>query len=335
MKVAINGFGRIGRTFFKQAFERDDIEIVAINDLGELDTLIYLLQNDSVYRDYHKDVSKKGDSTMVVEGKEIAFTQQKDPAQLPWKDLGVDVVVESTGFFRTFDKAKAHLDAGAKRVVISAPAKGDGDEIVTMTPGLDPDALKTCQISSNASCTTNATTPAAAIMDHAIGVQKAILTTVHGYTATQNLVDGPAKDPRKGRAAAMNIIPTTTGAAIATTKTLPQLEGVFDGIAMRVPVIAGSVVDFTFLAKRRTSVEEVNQAFVEAANHDAWKGIVKAVDGPIVSTDILQEEYGAIIDLQFTRVVDGDLVKVLSWYDNEWGYCSMLVRHVEALKTLL
>lgn len=336
MKIAINGFGRIGRTFLKQALESNSIEIVAINDLGELENLAYLLKYDSVYRGFNRDVSVGKDS-LIVDGHEIAFVQNPDPTQLPWKALGVDVVVESTGFFTSYEKAKAHLTAGAKRVVISAPAKDASEpRAITATPNVGIDLLAEGAISSNASCTTNATTPVAAIMDHAIGVKKAILNTVHGYTATQSIVDGPAKkDFRKGRAAAMNIIPSTTGAAIATTKVLPQLANKFDGIAMRVPVVAGSVVDFTFVAARPTTVEEVNNAFLEAEKHESWKGIIKTVSDPIVSTDILGQPYGAIVDLNFTRVIDGDLVKVLSWYDNEWGYCSMLVRHVEQLRALL
>ncbi|OHB18266.1 MAG: type I glyceraldehyde-3-phosphate dehydrogenase [Parcubacteria group bacterium RIFCSPHIGHO2_01_FULL_47_10b] len=332
--LAINGFGRIGRTFFKQALEHPGMKIAAVNDLGDLPTLAYLLKYDSTYHRYNKRVEVKGNS-LVVDGKEVRFTQEKDPSKLPWKDLGVDIVIESTGFFTAYDEAKAHLDAGAKRVVISAPAK-DENQTIYATPNVNIEALKNGPISCNASCTTNATTPIAAVLSENPGIAKALLNTVHAYTATQSLVDGPiAKDPRRGRAAAQNIIPSTTGAAKATGKVVKAINGLFDGIAIRVPVISGSISDFTFLAKRKTSVEEINQILSDAAKKPEWQGILTVSEEPLVSSDILGQPFGAIVDLEMTQVVDGDLVKVLSWYDNEWGYCAMLLKHVEAVAALL
>lgn len=337
MRIAINGFGRIGRVFFRQAFGHKNIEVVAINDLGSVDNLAYLLKYDSVYGKYDKEVGHKMDDEhhIVVDGKGIRFFQEKDPANLPWKELKIDVVVESTGVFDSFEKAKPHLDAGAKRVVITAPAKDDNAS-VTFTPNVGADLIKKSRITSNASCTTNAATPVTAVMTQNPGIKKAVLNTVHGYTASQNLVDGPAKkDFRRGRAAAVNIVPSSTGAADAVIKAAPFMKGKFDGIAMRVPVISGSLIDFTFVASRKTSVEEINDIFKKAAASPEWQGILRICEEPLVSSDILGEPYGSIVDLAFTRVVDGDLVKILSWYDNEWGYGSMLLKHVEALKDYL
>lgn len=332
IRVAINGFGRIGRAFLRNVFERGDdtVEIVAINDLGDVANLAYLLEYDTAYGRAHLDVTTE-DGAMIVHGKKIAFLQQKDPAQLPWGDMQVDVVLESTGFFTKYEDAKAHLDAGARKVVISAPAKGDpmpDIESATVLMGINDDQLATCQISSNGSCTTNASSPVMQVMHEGIGVEKAILSTVHGYTATQRLQDSPSKDYRKGRAAAQNIIPTSTGAAIAVTKVITDLENKFDGIAMRVPVIVGSVADITFIAKRNTTVEEVNELFKQAAKDPRWAGVLAVTEDPVVSADIIGQKYGAIVDLEFTRVVDGNLVKVLSWYDNEAGYTNTLVNHV-------
>jgi len=331
-RVAINGFGRIGRTFLRTAFGHKDFEIVAINDLGSLDNLAYLLKYDSVYGRAPFTVEVE-DNKLLIGGREITFLSQRDPEQLPWGALNVDVVVESTGFFTTYEGSKKHLAAGAKRVVVSAPVKDDpaaaGVNGATVLMGVNDDELKTCQISSNASCTTNATSPLIAILKETIGVEKAILNTVHAYTATQSLVDGPAKkDPRKGRAAALNIIPSTTGAAIATTKVHTELDGQFDGMAMRVPVPVGSIVDVTFVAKRDTTVEEVNNAFRAAAQEERWQNIFAATDEPIVSSDIIGSRVGSIADLSFTRVVGGNLVKVLGWYDNETSYTQTLIEHV-------
>lgn len=339
VRVAINGFGRIGRTFMRSAFGNSDFEVVAVNDLGSLDNLAYLLTYDSVYGRSPFAVEVE-DGQLKVGDKKIAFLQERNPEKLPWKDMNIDIVVESTGFFTTYEGSKKHLAAGAKRVVISAPAKDDpaaaGVEGATVLMGVNDDKLATCQISSNASCTTNATSPVIAVLKEAIGIEKAVLNTVHAYTATQSLVDGPAKkDLRKGRAAALNIIPSTTGAAIATTKAHPELEGKFDGMAMRVPVPVGSIVDVTFIATRETTVEEVNEALRKAAGEDRWKNIFAATDEPIVSSDIIGSRVGSIADLSFTRVVGGNLVKVLAWYDNETSYTQTLVEHVAAAaKTL-
>ncbi|OIO31518.1 MAG: type I glyceraldehyde-3-phosphate dehydrogenase [Candidatus Yonathbacteria bacterium CG_4_10_14_3_um_filter_47_65] len=335
IRVAVNGLGRIGRAFFKIALKREEIEIVAVNDLGDIENLAYLLKYDTAYGKSGIDISVRKDGEkgyFRIDGKDVLFLQQKEPALLPWNELDVDIVVESTGFFTEFGKAKAHLDAGAKRVVISAPAKGgsvDGIETATVLVGVNEDAFKTCHISSNASCTTNASSPLIQILHETIGVEKALLDTIHGYTATQAIVDSPsAKDFRKGRAAAQNIIPSTTGAAIAVTKAIPELEGKFDGIAMRVPVITGSIADITFVSKRNTSVEEVNEILRNATADDRWKSVFAVTDEPIVSSDIIGDPHAAIADLSFTRVVGGNLVKVLSWYDNEMGYTHAMVEHV-------
>lgn len=335
-KIAINGFGRIGRLFFKQAFGREGLEIVAINDLGSLENLAYLLKYDTVYGRYARNVEAR-DGKLIVDGKEITFLQIKDPTQLPWKQMGIDIVVEATGIFVEYEKAKVHLAAGAKRVVITAPAKDpDGTEGKTVLMGVNEDEAKGVVLTSNGSCTTNASSPVIQIMSENPGIVKAILSTVHGYTATQSLVDGPTKshDMRRGRAAAQNIVPSTTGAAIAVTRAIKDLQGKFDGISLRVPIVAGSLADITFIAKRKTTVEEINNIFKEAAASPRWKGILGVTEDQIVSSDILGLEYGAVVDLGFTKVVDGDLVKVLSWYDNEAGYVSTLVRHVAMLAQL-
>ena len=321
-KIAINGFGRIGRAFFKLAAVRDELEIVAINDLGDKANLEYLLKYDSVYGKTGEEILKKLSTT--------EFLQEKDPANLPWKELGIDVVVESTGFFRDRDQAQQHIDAGAKRVVISAPSK----DATTVLMGVNEDDLKENAITCNASCTTNAGSPVIGILDETIGIEKAMLNTVHGYTATQRTVDGPSKkDPRKGRAAAVNIIPTSTGAAVATTKVHKQLTDKFDGIALRVPVPAGSIVDITFIAKKNTTAEEVNEALTKAAGNIRWKSVFDVTNEPLVSTDIIGNTHASIADLSMTRVVGGNLVKVLAWYDNEVGYANALVDHVVATAT--
>ena len=334
-KVAINGFGRIGRLFFRQAFGLPDIEIVAINDLGDLENLAYLLKYDTVYGRYKKDVSTKG-GNLIIDGKTVKCLQVKEPTQLPWKEFGIDIAIEATGIFESYEKAKVHLAAGAKRVVITAPAKDADGEGKTVLVGVNPEEAKGVVLTSNGSCTTNAASPIIAVMAENPGIIKAVLNTVHGYTATQNLVDGPTKssDFRRGRAAAQNIVPSTTGAATAVTRAIRELEGKFDGIAMRVPVATGSIADVTFIAKRKTSVEEINDIFKKAAQSSRWKGILAVTEDQIVSSDIIGEPYGAIVDLRFTKVIDGDLVKVLSWYDNEWGYCATLVKHIQNIATL-
>lgn len=332
--VAINGFGRIGRTFFRMAHAHPDFEIVAINDLSDIENLAYLLRYDTVYGRGQYDVQVV-DGALVVDGKKIAFSQERDPKQLPWKSMGIDIVMEATGVFSSYEKSKVHLEAGAKRVVISGPVKDDptaaGITGATVLMGVNDDSLTTCQISSNASCTTNATSPIVAILKESIGIEKAILNTVHAYTATQSIVDGPSKDFRKGRAAAQNIIPTSTGAAQATTLAHTDLQGKFDGIAIRVPVPVGSVVDVTFIASQPTTVEAVNEALTKAAATPAWSSRFAVTDEPIVSSDIIGAEFAAIADLSMTRVVDGNLVKVLAWYDNETSYTHTLVEHVGAV----
>ena len=335
-RIAINGFGRIGRLFFRTAFERPDLDIVAVNDLGDLENFVYLLKYDTVYGRYAKDVAAKG-GNLTVDGKEIKFLQVKDPAQLPWKDLKIDIAIEATGFFESYEKAKAHLDAGAKRVVITAPAKDEDGEGKTVLMGVNDGELKTAVMTSNGSCTTNAASPVIQIMSENPGIEKAILNTVHGYTATQNLVDGPAKghDFRRGRAGAQNIVPSTTGAATAVTRAMPELEGKFDGMAFRVPVISGSVADITFLAKRDVTEKEIRDIFIKAAKEPRWQGILKVTEDQIVSSDIIGEPYGAIIDLNFIDVVGGNLVRVLSWYDNEAGYVSTLIKHIQAIAQLM
>ncbi len=333
INVAINGFGRIGRAFMRVALSRPEINIVAVNDLGDIANLAYLLKYDTAYGAFPYDVEAK-DGSLFINGKEIKYFSSAKPEELPWKDLNIDVVVESTGFFTSFEKSKAHLDGGAKRVVISAPAKGEplpGIESATVLMGINDDKLATCQITSNASCTTNSASPVIAILDETLGIEKAILNTVHAYTASQSIVDGPKKDFREGRAAAQNIIPTSTGAAIAVTKALPQLSGKFDGISMRVPVVAGSIVDITFISKRPTTVEEVNSILEKAGEDPRWEGIFTATDEQIVSSDIIGSKYASVADLSMTRVVDGNLVKVLAWYDNEMGYTHTLVKHVVKL----
>ena len=332
-RVAINGFGRIGRSFFRAAYGRDDFEIVAINDLVPADNLAYLLKYDTVYGNAKFTVTA-AEKSLVVENKSIPVFSEKDPLKLPWRDMGIDIVVESTGFFTDAAKARTHIDAGAKRVVITAPGKGEGLETILM--GANEEKFGTCDISSNASCTTNAASPLIGVLDEAIGIERALLNTTHAYTATQAIVDSHnSKDFREGRAGAQNIIPSTTGAALATSKAIPALKNIFDGISMRVPVISGSIVDFTFIAKKNTTAEEINNIFKKEAKSDKWKGILTVTEEPIVSSDILGNPHGAIVDATMTRVVDGDLVKVLSWYDNEWGYCSMLIKHIESLKSLL
>ncbi len=335
VRVGINGLGRIGRSFFKLAWPNDNIEIVAVNDLGTADNLAYLLRYDTAYGRSNLDINIRQDGEKAyfrVDGRDVLFLQQREPALLPWNELDIDVVVESTGFFTSYEKAKAHLDAGAKRVVISAPVKGDPVEGIsgaTVLMGINDGLLEGCQISSNASCTTNAASPLVQILHEAIGIEKAMLNTTHGYTATQAIVDAPdAKDFRRGRAGAQNIVPSTTGAAEAVTQAITDLEGKFDGISMRVPVVTGSIADITFLAKRNTSVEEVNSILKNAAKEDRWNKVFSTTEEPLVSSDIIGSKYAAIADLGLTRVVDGNLVKVLSWYDNEAGYTHAMIEHV-------
>jgi len=329
--------GRIGRAFLKASLNYHELEIVAMNDLGDLPNIAYLLKYDSAYGQSGLNLSVEGD-TLILNGAHIRFLQEKEPANLPWKELGVDVVIESTGFFSDYNKANAHILAGAKRVIISAPAKDDPEGKIkgaTVLVAENEASLSGCKISSNGSCTTNAAGPVVSIMEQTLGVERALLNTVHAYTATQKLVDGPdSKDWRRGRAAAHNIIPSSTGAAVAVTQVATQLIGKFDGIALRVPVISGSVADVTFVAKRDTNAEEVNDIMKKASLDPRWQGVFAISDEELVSSDIVGRSEASIADLSMTRVV-GNLVKVLAWYDNECGYANTLVRHVLATKKYL
>jgi glyceraldehyde 3-phosphate dehydrogenase len=317
IKVAINGFGRIGRAFYRIAWDNPNIDVVAINDLGSMESLAYLLQYDSVYRE----------KLFIVTG-----TANTNGIGGTLNVVDVDVVVESTGFFTTYDKANAHITAGAKKVVISAPAKAGEDTSIigeTIVLGINEDKFGTCAVTSNASCTTNGASPVIAILDKAIGIDKAMLSTTHAYTGTQALVDGPSKkDFREGRGAAQNIVPSSTGAALAVAQVYPKLKGKFDGISLRVPVPAGSIVDITFIASRATTAEEVNKILTDASQTVEWQNLIQVTNEPVVSTDILGAKVPCIADLALTRVVDGNLVKVMAWYDNEMGYTHTLVDHV-------
>jgi len=330
IRVGINGFGRIGRAFLRLSHNHPDIDVVAVNDLGDLENLAYLLTYDTAYGKAPFNVEAR-DGKLFVDGREVAVLSEKDPSHIPWGTLGVTVVVESTGLFESYDKANAHLLGGAKRVVISAPGKEDPSgavQGVTVLMGINENRLSDCAITSNASCTTNAASPLIQILHEAIGIEHAMLNTVHGYTATQKLVDAPdAKDWRRGRAAAQNIVPSSTGAAISVTEAIPDLKGKFDGIALRVPVIVGSVADVTFVAKRDTSKEEVNTILTNASHDPRWSSVFAVTNEQLVSSDILNTPYASIADLSFTRVI-GNLVKVLAWYDNESGYARTLIDHV-------
>lgn len=325
-RVAINGFGRIGRNAFKIAFERSDIDIVAINDLTESDSLAYLLKYDSNYGTYQHDVSH-GKKSITVSGEEVQVYSERDPAALPWKELGVDIVIEATGLFRNTADAKKHIEAGAKRVVITAPAKDDETETIVL--GVNDDQLDGDKlVISNASCTTNSLGAAMTILDQEFGIKKSMLTTVHSYTASQKLLDAPAKDFREGRNAAENIVPTSTGAALALAKVYPKLKGKFDGISMRVPTPVVSISDVTALLSRSVTVEEVNSALEQASKDPFYQGILGVSREELVSRDYIGSSYSGVVDLPLTRVVDGDLVKICIWYDNEWGYCNRLVELV-------
>lgn len=325
-KIAINGFGRIGRNAFKIAFDRGDIEIVAINDLTDNKTLAHLLKHDSSYGEYHHPV-EFDDNSLTVNGKKIQTFAETDPAKLPWGQLGVDVVIESTGFFVDPAKARAHIDpAGAKRVIISAPAKGEGAETIVL--GVNDQVLQgdgVGDIISNASCTTNCISPVMSVLENTFGVEKAMMTTVHSYTASQKLQDAPAKDLREARAAAENIVPTTTGASIATTLVIPSLKDKFGGLSVRVPTSVVSLSDITAVTKRDVTVEEINQAFKDAAAQPYYQGILAVTEEPLVSSDYKGNSHSAIVDLPLTAVTAGNLVKVVAWYDNEWGYSNRLV----------
>src|SRR3989338_6727748 len=326
IRVAINGFGRIGRSAFKIASEKKEIEVVALNDLTDSKTLAHLLKYDTAYGIYGQEIGH-GQGFISVDCKKIPVLAEKDPSKLPWKDMKIDVVLECTGFFTKDGSAKMHLAAGAKRVIVSAPTSGTGG-IQTFLLGVNDLNYKDDSVISNASCTTNCLGPVAKIVLDNFGIKKAVMTTIHSYTQDQNLQDGPHKAWRGARAPAANIVPTTTGAAISVTEVLPALKNKFDGLAIRVPTITGSLTDFTFLVDRRVSADEINSKFREEARKPAWKGILAVTDEPIVSSDIIGNSHSAIVDLSLTKVVDGDLVKVMAWYDNEWGYANRLVEQV-------
>lgn len=325
-RVAINGFGRIGRNAFKIAWERKDIEIVAVNDLTDTKTLAYLLKHDSNYGTYGPEVSYD-EQSIIVDGKSVQVLAEREPSALPWRDLDIDIVIESTGFFTSKEGSEKHLQAGAKRVVISGPTKSEGVDMVVLGANDDKIANST-SIVSNASCTTNSLGAVMAILDAEFGVEKSMLTTIHSYTASQKLQDAPSKDLRSGRNAAENIVPTTTGAAIAVTKTLPRLEGRFDGLSIRVPTPVVSLSDVTVLLGRDATVEEVNQVFKKAAQDDFYRGILDVTEEELVSSDFVGNSHSGIVDLPLTKVVGGNLAKIMVWYDNEWGYSNRLVELV-------
>lgn len=332
-KIGINGFGRIGRNAFKLAFDRSDLEIVAVNDLTDTKTLAYLLKHDSNYGTYKYDVSYD-DTGIIVNGQHVKVTAEKDPAALPWGDLGVELVIESTGRFTEKETAELHIKAGAKRVIISGPTKSEGVDTIVL--GANEDKVEgASHVISNASCTTNSLGAVMAVLDAEFGVQKSLLTTVHSYTASQMLQDAPAKDLREGRNAAENIVPTSTGAAIAVTKTLPQLEGKFDGLSIRVPTPVVSISDVTVLLERDATVEEINAVFKKASAEPYYQGILGVSEEPLVSRDYIGNSHSGVVDLLLTKVVGGNLAKVMVWYDNEWGYSNRLVELVaDVAKTL-
>lgn len=334
VNVAINGFGRIGRNAFKIAFERSDINIVALNDLTDTRTLAHLLKYDSSYGTYQHDVGHD-DTGIIVNGTHIAVLAEKDPAMIPWRDFDVDVVIESTGFFVDPAKARAHIDGGgAKKVIISAPAKGEGADTIVLGVNEDKIADAT-DVISNASCTTNCITPVMAVLETHFGIEKAMMTTIHSYTASQKLQDAPAKDLREARAAAENIVPTTTGASIAAAQALPALKGVFGGLSVRVPTPVVSLSDFVVVTKRETSIEEVNEVFKKAAKQPFYQGILAVTEEELVSSDFKGNSHSSVIDLKLTNVIGGNMVKVVAWYDNEWGYSNRLVELVADVGRLL
>ena len=327
-KIAINGFGRIGRASLKVILETQGLEIVALNDLMSIENAAYLLKFDSVYGKFNGDVLVENDH-LVIRGKKVLYYSEKDPAKLPWKDLDIEVVIESTGFFTRKEDAEKHLFAGAKTVVISGPTSSK--DTPTVVHGVNTEDGKTT-IYSCGSCTTNNIAPIIEIIDRRIGIKKAILNTVHAYTASQSLVDAPSKKRiRMGRAAAINLVPATTGAAKATIKALPKFEGKFDGIAIRTPVTVGSISDITFLAAKNTSVDEINKVLIEESQTDRYKLVLSVSNEPLVSSDIVQSSFAAVVDLDMTRVVDGDLVKIMAWYDNEWGFTNQMIRQIQEI----
>ena len=325
-RIAINGFGRIGRAALKIIIDTPDLEIIAVNDLMSIENAAYLLKYDSIYGKYENEVFVRGNQ-LNIRDREILFIAEKDPVKLPWKNLDIDVVIESTGLFTNREDAEKHIRAGAKTVILSGPTKSV--DTPTVVHGVNNQDGKT-KIFSCASCTTNNIAPIMEILDRRVGIKKAILNTVHAYTASQNLIDGASrKKPRMGRAAAINLIPASTGAATAAIKALPQLEGKFDGIAIRTPVPVGSISDITFITARRTTVEEINNILLDESTTDRYKFVLAVSDEPMVSSDIVKSSFASIVDLDMTRVVDGDLVKILAWYDNEWGFTNQMIRQIQ------
>ncbi len=327
-KVAINGLGRIGRAALNIILDTPELELTAINDLIPPENLAYLVKYDTVHGKSQHRV-EAGDSSLIIDEISYPVLGIKDPVQLPWADLDIDIVLECTGLFRKIDDLRKHLQAGARHVILSAPAKSP--EVVTVVHGVNDPRDGGPPVISCASCTTNSVTPVFEVMGRRIGVRKALMTTIHAYTSTQGVVDGPSGKLRRGRAAAANIVPTTTGAAVATTRALPRFEGKFDGVAVRVPVTVGSISDLTFLTEKRTSVEEINSIFREEADSERYRGILGVTEEQIVSSDIICDPRASIVDLNMTRVVDGDLVKVMAWYDNEWGYSSQMIREARRI----
>lgn len=329
MKIAINGMGRIGRAALKLILDTEGLEIVAVNDIISIENLIYLIKYDTVYGRYERDVSHDG-QTLIVDGTRIHYSTIKNPPDLPWKEHGIDVVIESTGLFTLREDAEKHINAGARTVIISAPTKSK--DTPTVVHGVNSAAGKV-SIFSCASCTTNNISPVAEILDRRIGIRKAIMTTIHAYTASQHIVDAPSKGNfRMGRAGAANLVPTTTGAAIATTKALPGLTGKFDGVAVRTPIPVGSLSDMTFVTQIPVTVEMVNAIFGEEAKTDRYAKVLAVTSEPLVSSDIIKSPYASIIDLSMTRVVDGDLLKIMTWYDNEWGFTNQMIREILEIK---
>ena len=326
--VAINGLGRIGRAALKILLDTDGLEVVAVNDLIPADNLAYLLRYDTVYGRYQRQVVPEGNA-LVIDGRSIPVFAEKDPKALPWSDLNVDLVLECTGVFRQEPDLKKHIDAGARFVILSAPAKTE--TIATVLPGVNRTDNDEVQIISCASCTTNCIAPLVEVMARRVGVERAIMTTVHAYTSSQRIVDGPDKSLTRGRAGAANMVPTSTGAALATTRALPELEGRFDGVAIRVPVAIGSVADVVFVTGRPTSAEEVNDVFREEAASERYRDVLGVSEDPLVSSDVIGDPRASVVDLHMTRVVDGTLVKVMSWYDNEWGFTHQMVREAKEM----
>lgn len=328
-RIAINGFGRIGRSAFKIAFEKKNIEIVAINDLTSVDILAHLLRYDTAYGQYRKQIEVK-DGKLIVDGKECLVFAEPDPKKLPWGDLSIDVVLECTGRFTDKVSAEQHITAGAKKVVLSAPAK-EGDPVPSILIGVNEPSYQSEAVISNASCTTNSLAPVAKIIHEEFGIAKALMTTIHSYTADQNLQDGPHRDLRRARAASSNIVPTTTGAAIAVTQVIPELSGLFDGLSLRVPTIVVSLTDFTFVLKKKTTVEEINAVLERASQDSHYHQVLAVTREPLVSSDFIGNPHSSTVDLSLTKVIDGDLVKIIAWYDNEWGYSNRLVELAELI----